>query len=203
MGSRRLGTILLIAAASVVLGVASTVLVIASPLSPRLPSVPASCNAPTLPGAIVDVTITDMGGMMGPGMMAPGMMAPGMMGPGMMGQGMGMMRIVDSPSTVAAGQVTLRVHNTGSLPHELVVLPLGLDQHLGQRAIGADGKVDEAASLGEAARTCDADEGDGIAAGTMGWTTLNLAPGRYELLCNIAGHYGAGMYAELDVVGNR
>ena len=30
---------------------------------------------------------------------------------------------------------------------------------------------------------------------------MNLPPGRYELLCNIAGHYGAGMYAELDAIG--
>ena len=33
--------------------------------------------------------------------------------------------------------------------------------------------------------------------------TVTLTPGRYELLCNIAGHYGAGMYTELDVVTNR
>ena len=99
--------------------------------------------------------------------------------------------------------MSLRVHNTGALTHEVVVVPLGPNQYPGQRAIGADGKVDESASLGEASRTCDAGEGDGIAAGTMGWTTLNLSPGRYELLCNIAGHYGAGMYTELDVVGNR
>jgi len=26
-----------------------------------------------------------------------------------------------------------------------------------------------------------------------------LAAGRYELLCNLPGHYAAGMYTELDV----
>jgi uncharacterized cupredoxin-like copper-binding protein len=36
-----------------------------------------------------------------------------------------------------------------------------------------------------------------------GWTTITLPPGRYELICNIAGHYGAGMYTELDVTANR
>ena len=41
----------------------------------------------------------------------------------------------------------------------------------------------------------------GIAPGTSGWTTLTLPPGCYELICNIAGHYGAGMYAVLDVTG--
>ncbi len=34
-------------------------------------------------------------------------------------------------------------------------------------------------------------------------TTLTLTPGRYELLCNIAGHYGSGMYTELDVTCSR
>ena len=37
----------------------------------------------------------------------------------------------------------------------------------------------------------------------MSWTTLTLNPGRYELLCNIAGHYGSGMYTELDVPHQR
>jgi len=29
--------------------------------------------------------------------------------------------------------------------------------------------------------------------------TMVLKPGRYEVLCNLPGHYAAGMYAELDV----
>jgi uncharacterized cupredoxin-like copper-binding protein len=33
----------------------------------------------------------------------------------------------------------------------------------------------------------------------MGWATLSLSPGRYEVLCNIAGRYAAGMYIELVV----
>ena len=40
---------------------------------------------------------------------------------------------------------------------------------------------------------------DGIAPGAAGWVTLHLDPGRYELICNLPGHYAAGMYAELDV----
>ena len=107
------------------------------------------------------------------------------------------------PSTVAAGPVSLRVHNTGALTHEVMVLPLGTNEYPSQRAIGTDGKVDEAGSLGEASRSCGADAGDGVLAGATAWTTVNLPTGRYELLCNIAGHYGAGMYAELDAVGNR
>ncbi len=174
----------------------------------RSPATP-SCAAPALPGTVVDVTLTDMHGMMGPGMMGPGWNGPygpgqnGYRGPGM-GM-MGMMRILINPATVPPGRVSFRAVNTGALPHELVVLTLAKGQYPGQRAIGPDGKVDEAGSLGEASRTCGADRGDenasnyGIAPGTSGWTTVTLAPGRYELICNIAGHYWTGMYAELDV----
>jgi uncharacterized cupredoxin-like copper-binding protein len=28
---------------------------------------------------------------------------------------------------------------------------------------------------------------------------LHLAAGRYELICNLPGHYGMGMFTELDV----
>ena len=114
---------------------------------------------------------------------------------------MGMMRIYLNPATVAAGQMSFRALNTGWLNHELVVLPLAQGQFPGQRLIGPDGRVDESGSLGEASRTCGEGDGDGIAPGTTGWTTITLAPGRYELICNIAGHYAAGMYTELDVTG--
>lgn len=161
----------------------------------RSPAFP-SCAVPALPGAVVDVTLTDMHGMMGPGQNG-GQGAP-------MGMA-GMMRIVLNPATVPPGQVSFRVTNAGALNHELVILPLAKGQYPGQRAIGPDGKVDEAGSLGEASRTCGADKGDenaanaGIASGASGWTTVNLTPGRYELICNITGHYWTGMYAELDV----
>jgi uncharacterized cupredoxin-like copper-binding protein len=174
-----------------------------------------SCAAPALPGTVVDVTLADMRGVMGPG---GGMMGPGLNGwydpaqTGYRGSGMGMagmMRIFIRPATVPAGQVSFRVINAGALNHELVVMPLANDEHPGQRAIGPDGKVDEAGSLGEASRTCGADRGDddpsnsGIAPGASGWTTVTLAPGRFELICNLAGHYWTGMYTELDVSAER
>ena len=113
--------------------------------------------------------------------------------------GPGMMRLTVNPTSVPTGQVSLLVTNNGMFTHEVVVMPLSAGQSPGQRPVGANGEVDESGSLGEAAETCGAGEGDGIAPGTMGWTTLTLAPGRYELLCNIAGHYSSGMYGELDV----
>ncbi|MCI4675142.1 sulfocyanin-like copper-binding protein [Candidatus Mycolicibacterium alkanivorans] len=227
-----LRTGLLIGAASLVLGIGTTAAIagagagsgfapIAGPpgFSGPMPAQPAPCTPPALAGAIVDATVSDMGGMMGPGMNGGPMTGPGgTMGPGMNGgpmmgpqgpsphspgMGMGMMRLTINPTSVPAGQVSLRVANNGWLPHEVIVMPLGPGQNPGQRPIGNNWEVDETGSLGEAAQTCGAGEGDGIAPGTMGWTTLTLNPGRYELLCNIAGHYGSGMYTELDVTPAR
>lgn len=202
-----------IAASSAILGFGVTGLLGVAGALPTRPAAPLMCEPPSLSGTVMDVSLTDMGGMMGGGMMGPG----GMMGGGMMGHdqeghwpnmgamgAMGMMRLVANPSTVPAGQVSLRVTSTGTLSHEVVVLPLPAGQSVGQRPVGADGKVDETGILGEASRTCGADAGDesadpGISPGAAGWTTLILKPGRYELLCNIAGHYGAGMYTQLTV----
>ena len=83
--------------------------------------------------------------------------------------------------------------------HELVVLPLADGAAAGQRVPGADGKVDETGSLGEVSNSCAAGAGDGITAGAVGWTTVTLSPGRYELVCNLQNHYANGMYQELVV----
>jgi uncharacterized cupredoxin-like copper-binding protein len=169
----------------VVLGIATTGLLAATGAFHG--PVPATrCTAPALAGRVVDVTATDMG--------------RGMMG-GTGPYGMGMMRLSASPATVAAGTVSLRVVNAGARTHEVVVLPLPAGQAVGQRTVGSNGEVDESGAVGEASRNCGAGTGDGIASGAVGWTTLTLRAGRYELLCNLPRHYGAGMYAELDVTG--
>ncbi|MGW2211718.1 sulfocyanin-like copper-binding protein [Streptomyces sp. NPDC001781] len=130
--------------------------------------------------------------MKGPNRTAPNDGHPG-------GYGMGMMRLVARPAAVPAGRVTVRVVNAGHLTHEVIVLPLAAGRAAGERAVGSDGRVSEAGSLGEASRTCGSGAGEGIASGAAGWTTVTLKPGRYELLCNIPGHYASGMYTELYV----
>jgi hypothetical protein len=42
--------------------------------------------------------------------------------------------------------------------------------------------------------------GEGIRAGTVGWTTLTLAAGGYELVCNLRNHYANGMHQEFLVI---
>lgn len=144
-----------------------------------------TCAAPSsLPGRTVSVMLADMG------------MTQMMGGTAPLGARM-MLRAV--PVTVSAGQVSLVVSNMGWRTHELVILPLTGGAVAGQRVPGADGKVDETGSLGEASNSCAGGVGEGIKAGTVGWTTVTLAPGRYELVCNLANHYADGMRQELQV----
>ena len=180
---------ILVAAAAVVLGGASAAAAGAAGVFQHSGTAGlAACRTSALPGSVVDVTVTDMG--MGGG--------GGMMG-GYYGSGTGWMSVAAAPGTVPAGTASLRVANIGVRTHEVLVLPLPGGRSAGQRAIGADGRVDESSSLGEASRSCAEGAGDGISAGATGWVTLTLPRGRYELLCNIPGHYQAGAYTELDV----
>jgi hypothetical protein len=98
------------------------------------------------------------------------------------------------PSVVPDGRVTFVAANLGRRTHELVVLPLATGRAAGQRVADADGRVDENGSLGEASASCAAGPGDGIRPGTVGWVTLDLPPGRYELVCNLRHHYERGMH---------
>ncbi|SFE81637.1 sulfocyanin-like copper-binding protein [Streptomyces mirabilis] len=186
------------AATALVLGIATAVLLAATgAFRGTAPAAwqgrSAQCGAPVLKGHAVDVTVGDMG----PGMMGQPNGRTPMGGTGW--QGMGMLRLHATPSTVPAGVVSLRVFNAGALTHEVVVLPLPAGQAPGERPIGSNGRINEAGSLGEASRSCGAGAGKGVTPGAMAWTTVTLQPGRYELVCNLPGHYAAGMYSELDV----
>ncbi|MBI2170603.1 MAG: cupredoxin domain-containing protein [Chloroflexi bacterium] len=95
-------------------------------------------------------------------------------------------------SSVRAGQVTLEAMNQGRAGHEVVVLKTDLAADaLKLKANGAE--VDESAS-GEVVG-----EVEDIGSGQTKSVTLNLAPGRYVLTCNILGHYHAGMVTVLEV----
>jgi Sulfocyanin (SoxE). len=127
------------------------------------------------------------------------------MGGSMMGgqgnamMGGGAMGLSADHATVPHGTVSFLVTNDGSIDHEMVVLPLADSQTVGTRPVGGDAKIDEAGSLGEASKTGGAGAGEGIVPGASGWVTVTLAPGHYELVCNLARHYGAGMYTQLNV----
>ena len=171
-----------------------------------------TCSAPAdLPGRVVAVTLADMG------------MSAMMGGTAPMGARM-MLRA--SVTSVPSGQLTFVAQNMGWRTHELVILPLPAGSVAGQRREepgrnarprreepgsgnarprreepGSTGKIDESGSLGEASAHCAAGTGDGIPAGAVSWVTLTLPPGHYELVCNLANHYGNGMREEFSVIG--
>ncbi|MEU7144618.1 hypothetical protein ABZ942_34590 [Nocardia sp. NPDC046473] len=183
---------MLITALAVVLGIATT---IALATTGTWRARPQWCGLPVLSGRVVDVTVTDMGAGMMPGMM-DGRTRPSN---DQRWWGTDPMRIFTEPGTVAAGEVSLRVHNSGRLIHEVLVLPLAAGQVSGARSVGSDARVDEIGSVGEASTTCGADAGTGIAPHSVSWTTLSLTPGHYELVCNLPGHYRDGAHVEFDV----
>ncbi len=145
----------------------------------------ANCSASrSLPGHILNVTLADMG------------MTQMMGGTAPKGAHM-MLRI--SAATVTAGQVSLVASNLGWRTHELVILKLAGGTATGSRVPATNGKVAETDSVGEASRSCGSGKGDGITSGSVGWTTVTLTPGRYELVCNLPNHYADGMHAQLTV----
>src|ERR1035437_7928407 len=109
-----------------------------------------------------------------------------------------MVSVVAAPDSVPSIQVTFVATNTGPLNHELLILPLPSDG-AGTRPVGSDGKINEQSSVGEASTSCGRGPGDGISPGTRSWVTVNLAPGRYELLCDQPWHCAIGVFTELTV----
>jgi uncharacterized cupredoxin-like copper-binding protein len=141
-------------------------------------------SVPELPGTVVHAVVGDMGG--------PMMRRNG-------GRSANSMFVRLDQTTVPRGTVSFVVTNLGSRYHELVVLPLDGHQRAGSRVVGSDRRVDESGSLGEVADSAGGSGDKGIAPGATGWLTLDLPAGSYELVCNLPGHYAAGMYAEITV----
>ena len=92
--------------------------------------------------------------------------------------------------TVGSGPVTFAVKNNGSVLHSLVVLKT----NLAHDKIPADpqdaSRADERGSVGTSGQ---------IAAGATKEFTLNLAPGKYVVMCNEPAHYLVGMHTALTV----
>jgi uncharacterized cupredoxin-like copper-binding protein len=143
-----------------------------------------SGSRPNLPGTVVNVSLTDMGGPMGEG---NGPLHAGAMG------------LSVDQARVPHGTVSFLVTNAGSVNHEMVILPLTDSQVVGTRPFGGDAKVDEAGSLGEASNSGGQGAGGGIVPKASSWVSVTLAPGRYELVCNLAGHYVSGMYGQITI----
>lgn len=101
------------------------------------------------------------------------------------------MEITANPSSITAGSVTFSAKNAGAIDHELVVLKTDLAPD----ALPVEGgKVEETGpgvqGIGEI---------EEFAAGKTESATFELEHGKYVLVCNVAGHYQAGMRTEFTV----
>jgi hypothetical protein len=97
---------------------------------------------------------------------------------------------ISAPKSVSAGDVTLLVHNRGPDNHELIVVRA--DHGLPLRSDGFT--VDEEALQKVEAGALEPGEPRKVRE-----LKVHLTPGRYMLLCNMAGHYLGGMHALLVV----
>ena len=90
------------------------------------------------------------------------------------------------PVEISAGTVTFEVKNEGTLVHEMVVIKTDK----GAANLGTDGEADETGAVDEVAD---------LPAGESKTLELDLKAGKYALVCNLPGHYAAGMYADFTV----
>ena len=98
---------------------------------------------------------------------------------------------IEAPTHLAAGPVTLRVHNEGPDQHELIVVP----RPAGRLPLRRDG-------LTVAEESVEESEPGALEPGEPGAVRdlhVNLAPGRYIFFCNMEGHYMGGMHHEVVV----
>lgn len=94
---------------------------------------------------------------------------------------------LDRPS-VPYGPVLFSVTNAGAITHELVILKIGVNPE--DVPLGADGRASEATDIGEV---------NDIAPHTFSGGVFDLTPGWYVLICNLPGHFGAGMRTRFQV----
>jgi uncharacterized cupredoxin-like copper-binding protein len=114
----------------------------------------------------------------------------------------GPMTLAVSPATAPAGNVTFVVNNTGTIDHEAIVLKTNMAFDKLPINNGGDppapvttgaNKVSEDTNIGE---TGDPNLKPGD---TRTFTIKNMTAGNYDIVCNLAQHYGKGMRAPLTI----
>jgi hypothetical protein len=91
--------------------------------------------------------------------------------------------------SVKAGSIKIGVRNLATMEHSLEVLKTDVPQD----KIPIDGASAKASEVGKVGAI------PSIPAGKSAARTLDLAPGNYVFICNIAGHYQLGMHTAFKV----
>lgn len=101
-------------------------------------------------------------------------------------------KVNPAATTMAPGPVTLKIANAGTIQHELLVFRSDLAPSAYPRA---DGGINE-----EGPGILKVSDGDNIDPGAVQTRTVDLTqPGTYLFVCNLPGHYAAGMYQVVTV----
>ena len=98
-------------------------------------------------------------------------------------------RITVSVPSVKAGTIKIGVRNLGTMEHSFQVLKTDLPPDK-LPVDGASARAKEDGKVGEI---------PSIAAGKSAAGTLELTPGKYVFICNVAGHYQLGMHTGFTV----
>jgi uncharacterized cupredoxin-like copper-binding protein len=96
-------------------------------------------------------------------------------------------------ATVPAGLINLNVTNNGPSGHELLIFQTELAPD--KLPLAPDGRVDESGD--NVVKVFDS--GNNIDPGTSKTFHVALVPGNYVFVCNLPGHYRAGMYTAVTV----
>jgi uncharacterized cupredoxin-like copper-binding protein len=97
-----------------------------------------------------------------------------------------------SPSSAQSGDITFNINNEGPSTHEFVIFKTDLAPDA--LPTNDDGTVDE-----EGKGVEHIDEVEDIASGSEATLDVNLEPGSYVFICNLPGHYQAGMHTAFTV----
>jgi len=101
-------------------------------------------------------------------------------------------KVAPAATTIAAGQVTLNITNGGTVQHELLVFRSDLAPSAYPEVNG--GINEEGPGIEKES------DGDNLDPGTTQTRTVDLtAPGTYLFVCNLPGHFAAGMYQVVTV----
>lgn len=102
-------------------------------------------------------------------------------------------KVAVSAQTANEGEVIFAIANFGTMAHEFLVVKTDFED--GKIPLGADNRFDE-----ELDGLTVVDEIPEWPVNTAGVLKVDLKEGNYQLLCNIAGHYAAGMHIPFKVV---
>jgi uncharacterized cupredoxin-like copper-binding protein len=122
---------------------------------------------------------------------APGAAASNL-GSGAMTVSLSDFKVKASAATIPAGQFTLTINNEGSIQHELLVFRSGLAPNQYPQE---NGEINE-----DGPGIAKVSDGDNIDPGASQTRTVDLTtPGTYLFVCNLPGHFAAGMYETITV----